>query len=228
MHEFNLSDPDQRNQMAAEYVLGTLTRDEKARFEALLAVSHDAQKEVIQWQEHLDILNDSLTPIAPPDTIWSKVDQATRPQKHRSWWSWQPLAALSLVLLITVGVIFQPFSTPENVYVYLIKDEQQDPGWVMNASMKKNELSIKCLKEVEMPENTFYEAWLMLEDEEPVTLGFLPGEEEGTRIIKIKPEWRDKLMDSDIVVTMEGPDGAPSGYEMGPLSDREKWKRLQF
>lgn len=228
MHEFDLSDPDQRNQMAGEYVLGTLEREDKARFEALLMVSHDAQREVEQWREHLDVLNDSLTPVAPPQQLWKSIDQATRPKKSFSLWSWQPLTAFSLVVLLAVGMIFQPFSQPENVYVYLIKDEQQDPGWVMNASFKEDMLTIKCLKEVEMPDNTFYEAWLMIDGKEPVTLGFLPGEEEGTRTMKLKPEWKKHLMDSEIVVTMEGPDGAPSGYQMGPLSDRAEWKRIQF
>lgn len=228
MHEFDLSDPDQRNQMAAEYVLGTLDRTDKARFEALLAVSHDAQQEVEQWREHLDVLNDSLRPVTPSSRVWDNIARETQLNKRRSFWSWQPLAAMSLILIISFGVIFKPFSHPENVYVYLVKDSQNDPGWVMNASMKTDELTIKCLKDVSMPDNTFYEAWLMLDGQEPVTLGFLPGEDEGSRTIKIKPEWKGKLMDSEIVVTMEGPDGAPSGYQMGQVSDRAEWKRIRF
>lgn len=229
MHEFDLSDPEQRNQMAAEYVLGTLDRQDKVRFEALLSLSQDAQQEVELWREHLDVLNDSLVPVKPPSSVWPQIAQSIKPKHQWSIWHWQPLTAFSLVVLLAIGMVFQPFSQqPENVYVYLIKDEQQEPGWVMNASFQKDELTIKCLKAVEMPDNTFYEAWLMLEGEEPVTLGFLPSETEGSRTIKLKPQWKDKLMDTEIVVTMEGPDGAPSGYEMGPLSDRAQWKRISL
>ncbi len=228
MHEFDLSDPDQRNQMAAEYVLGTLDKTEKARFESLLAVSQDAQDEVAQWREHLDVLNESLTPVSPPAHVWSTIKKATKPKPQWSWFSWQPLAAMSFAFLLAIGVMFQPFSTPDNMYVQLIKDEKEDPGWVMNASLKEEELTITCLKEVKMPENTVYEAWLMIDGKEPISLGFLPGGDNVTRTMKLKPEWKKKLMESEIVVTMEGPEGAPSGNQMGPVSDRTEWKRIRF
>ncbi|MEH6628837.1 MAG: anti-sigma factor [Motiliproteus sp.] len=226
MHEFDLSDPDQRNEAAAEYVLGTLDRQQKASFEALLAVSHDAQQEVEQWREHLDIFNANLKPVIPPGDIWQRINAETKPKKGFSLWSWQPLAALSLVLVMAVGILFQQTTDAENVYVYLIKNEQQQPGWMLNTSMEENELVVESLRHVSMPENTFYELWLMLEGQEPVTLGFLPAK--GEKRIHIDPKWMPHLKDSEIVVTMEGPQGAPNGYDMGPVSDKARWKTLQF
>ncbi len=226
MHEFDLSDPDERNQAAAEYVLGTLDRQQKASFEALLAVSHDAQQEVEQWREHLDVFNSNLEPVAPPTDVWKRISAETQPKKSFSLWSWQPLAALSLVCVMAVGIFFQQSGQPENVYVYLIKNEQQQPGWMLNTAMEDNQLVVESLRHVSMPANTFYEAWLMIEDQEPVTLGFLPAK--GTKRIAIDPKWLPHLKKSDIVVTMEGPEGAPNGYEMGPVSDKVQWKTLQF
>jgi anti-sigma-K factor RskA len=227
MHEFDLSDPDERNQAAAEYVLGTLERDEKARFEALLAVSADAQREVEQWREHLDAFNTSLEPVEPPADLWKQISAETKPEKSGfSWWSWQPLAAMSLVLVMAVGLVFQFNQQPDNVYVYLIKNEQQQPGWMMNTSLEDNQLVVESLRHVEMPANTFYEAWLMIKDREPVSLGFLP--EKGTKRIKIDPSWMPDMMDTEIVVTMEGPKGAPSGWDMGPVSDKANWRRMEL
>ena len=226
MHEFDLSDPDERNQAAAEYVLGTLEKSQKARFEALMAVSSDAQDEVEQWREHLDVFNTSLPPIAPPAELWKKISSETAPKKRFSLWSWQPLAAFSLVLVLSVGLFFQQANEPHNVYVNLIKNEQHQPGWVMNTAMEHGQIVIQSVRHVEMPDNSFYELWLMAEGEEPITLGFLPAT--GERRITIPPEWKDKLMDFEIVVTMEGPQGAPDGYQMGPVSDKARWKQLQF
>lgn len=228
MHEFDLSDPDQRNQMAAEYVLGTLERDDKAQFESLLAVSHDAQREVDQWREHLNVFNDSLKPIAPPSQVWKSINKATKP-KRSVLFNWQALLGFSFAVMFAIGImVYQPLTTPEQAYAYLIKDERQEPGWVMNASLAEDEVVITCLKEVEMPDNTVYEAWLMMEGKEPVSLGILPDGVQRTRMVKIKPEWRTEMMESEIVVTMEGPQGAPSGNQMGPVSDRVEWKRLRF
>ncbi len=226
MHEFDLSDPDQRNEAAAEYVLGTLDRQQKASFEALLAVSHDAQTEVEQWREHLDVFNSKLEPVTPPTDIWQRINAKTKPKQRFSLWSWQPLAALSLVLVMAIGIVFQQTGQPENVYVYLIKNEQQQPGWMLNTAMEDHELVVESLRHVSMPNNTFYELWLMIKGQEPVTLGFLPAS--GKKRIQIDPKWMPYLKDSEIVVTMEGPKGAPNGFEMGPVSDKALWKTLQF
>ncbi|OMH25858.1 anti-sigma factor domain-containing protein [Motiliproteus sp. MSK22-1] len=226
MHEFDLSDPDERNQAAAEYVLGTLDKRAKARFEALMAVSSDAQEEVEQWREHLDVFNTSLEPQAPSPELWKKISAETTPEKGFSFWSWQPIAAFSLVLLVTIGFFFQQGNQPENVYVHLIKNEQQQPGWVVNTALEKNQLIIQSMRPVSMPEDSFYELWFMEEGKEPITLGFLP--EDGERRITIPAEWKERLMKFEIVVTMEGPNGAPNGYEMGPVSDKTNWKRIQF
>ena len=226
MHEFDLSDPDERNQAAAEYVLGTLDKRAKARFEALMAVSSDAQEEVEQWREHLDVFNTSLEPLEPSADLWKQISAETAPKKGFSFWSWQPIAAFSFVLLVTVGFFFQQGGQPENVYVHLIKNEQQQPGWVVNTALEQNQLIIQSMRPVSMPDNAFYELWFMEEGAEPITLGFLPAN--GERRITIPAEWKDRLMKFEIVVTMEGPNGAPNGYEMGPVSDKTNWKRIQF
>ncbi|MGS0468473.1 hypothetical protein ACU8V3_16120 [Cobetia marina] len=61
MHEsFDLSDPELRETAAGEYALGTLTRSERAAFESLLSVSHDLQRDVERWREHLNVFNEQL------------------------------------------------------------------------------------------------------------------------------------------------------------------------
>ena len=66
----------------------------------------------------------------------------------------------------------------------------------------------------------------MEEGYEPMSLGFLPAS--GTKIIPFEPSWAERLLDCEIVVTMEGPKGAPDGYNMGPVSDKTKSKREAF
>ena len=78
MHEsFDLSDPELREAAAGEYALGTLTRDERAAFESLLAVSHDLQRDVERWREHLNVFNEQLPPVTPPAHVWQGIAEAT-------------------------------------------------------------------------------------------------------------------------------------------------------
>ncbi|OUS27451.1 hypothetical protein A9R01_14295 ['Osedax' symbiont bacterium Rs2_46_30_T18] len=228
MHEFDLSDIDQRNQAAAEYALGCLSQSEKARVEALMAVSHDLQQEVEQWREYLDVLNTSLAPVRPPASVWKVINKRTKVSSG-SVWSWQSLFGFSLALMLSVGLFLQwpqPTNVVQNAWVPLIANAQQEPGWVINTSMQKRQLVIESKHPVAMPENTFYELWLMEEGHEPMSLGFLPAT--GTKVIPFEPSWAERLLNCEIVVTMEGPKGAPDGYNMGPVSDKTKWKRIVF
>ena len=227
MHEYDLSDVERRNQAAAEYVLGCLSTSGKARFEALLAVSHDLQEEVEQWREHLDILNTSLEPVQPPKSVWKQISARTK--TSNSLWAWQSLAGFSLALLLSVGLVMQwpePSYQQANAWVPLIINDKQQPGWVMNTSMKKQQLIIESKHPVPMPDNTYYEIWLMEEGHEPMSLGFLPAS--GKRVIPFAEAWAKRLLDCEIIITMEGPKGAPDGYNMGPVSDKVTWKSVVF
>ncbi|EPJ43615.1 MAG: hypothetical protein OFPI_42300 [Osedax symbiont Rs2] len=228
MHEFDLSDIDQRNQAAAEYALGCLSQSEKARVEALMAVSHDLQQEVEQWREYLDVLNTSLAPVTPPASVWKAINKRTKVSSG-SVWTWQSLMGFSLALMLSVGLFMQwpqPANVVQNAWVPLLVNDQREPGWIINTSMQKRQLVIESKYPVSMPDNTFYEVWLMEDGHEPMSLGFLPAS--GTKIIPFEPSWAQRLLDCDIVVTMEGPKGAPDGYNMGPVSDKTKWKRIAF
>jgi len=59
-----------------------------------------------------------------------------------------------------------------------------------------------------------------------MSLGFLPAS--GKKIIPFEKSWADRVLDCEILVTMEGPKGAPNGYDMGPISDQAKWKQVSF
>ncbi|MEM5527719.1 anti-sigma factor [Gammaproteobacteria bacterium AS21] len=224
MHEYDLSDIEQRDQAAAEYVLGILTAQDKARVEALMAVSHDMQKEIESWREHLDVFNRNLTPIKPPANIWKNINKETKPEKNI--WSWRSLAGFSLALMLSVGLFLQWPQQGKIYSVPLIANENQQPGWVMNTSMSKQQLVVESKYPVDMPENTYYELWLMEKGHEPMSLGFLPAS--GKRVIPFEKSWADRILDCEILVTMEGPKGAPDGYNMGPVSDQAKWKQVSF
>ena len=227
MPAYDLSDIEQRNQAAAEYALGCLSASEKAKVEALMAVSHDLQAEVEHWRELLDVFNTSLEPVKPSADVWKNINQRTK--KTESIWSWKALAGFSFALMLSVGLFLQwPQNVePENMaWVPLISNDKKEPGWVMNASVENQQITIESKYPVSMPNDTYYELWLMEDGHEPMSLGFLP--DSGKKVIPFAKAWADRLLNCEVVVTMEGPKGAPDGYNMGPVSDKAKWKRVSF
>ena len=224
MSEWNLSDPDDRNEAAAEYVLGLLSSAEKARFEALLKVSHEAQQDVRNWQEHLNVLNDSLTPEAPTAKVWKNISRETKPE---SFWSnlrfWQGASvSMALAVILSLALWFQQGSAPgTNMdYVYVVQAGGQTE-WIVNASLNRDKVFVEAVQPVTLPDGKVCELWLMVAGREPVSLGILP--KMGVNEVPINPEWREALRSSPLVITLEKPAGAPNGYEMGPVMNQGQW-----
>ncbi|MGI9276757.1 MAG: anti-sigma factor [Endozoicomonas sp.] len=224
-----LSNPDDRNQAAANYVLGLLSPQENVEFEALLAVSHETQKEVEDWRSHLDSLNDSLPPIVPPRRIWKNIEKAVRPPE--SIWSslrlWQGTAFASIAaLFMLVLVNVQQPDTQAMDYVYIVDNQQQNPGWIVNASLNNNKLYMETVQPDAFPEGKVCELWLAVEGLEPISLGFLP--KSGIRGIAIPEGWKEKLAKAKLIVSLEDMAGAPSGWQMGPVLDKGDWSTRTY
>ena len=64
---------DDRDALAAEYVLGTLAADERAHAEALLASDAGFAETVRQWERRLGELNVMVEAVEPPAELWDKI-----------------------------------------------------------------------------------------------------------------------------------------------------------
>jgi anti-sigma-K factor RskA len=64
---------DDRDALAAEYVLGTLSANERDQAEALLAIDPGFAKIVHQWERRLGELNVMVEAVEPPTEIWEKI-----------------------------------------------------------------------------------------------------------------------------------------------------------
>jgi anti-sigma-K factor RskA len=65
---------DDKNVLAAEYVLGTLDTDERALAEELIALDPGFEVIIQQWERRLGELSAMVDPVEPPEEIWQKID----------------------------------------------------------------------------------------------------------------------------------------------------------
>ena len=84
-------DEDQET-LAAEYVLGTLSSEEREHAEALRSFDPKFESSVQQWERRLGELNVMVEAVEPPPAIWDKVkvqtgstggDQSNSPTEER-------------------------------------------------------------------------------------------------------------------------------------------------
>ena len=64
---------DDRDALAAEYVLGTLSAEEREQAEALLAIDHGFAETVRLWEHRLGELNVMVEAVEPPADLWERI-----------------------------------------------------------------------------------------------------------------------------------------------------------
>jgi len=94
-------DEDQ-DSLAAEYVLGTLSAEERAHAEALRSFDPGFEAAVLQWERRLGELNVMVEAVEPPAELWEKIkkevspaetgDEAASPGEHEEL---SPVAAFA-------------------------------------------------------------------------------------------------------------------------------------
>jgi anti-sigma-K factor RskA len=104
-------DEDQ-DTLAAEYVLGTLSADERGHAEALLSFDPGFEAAVRQWERRLGELNVMVEAVEPPAELWDKIkkevspDTAPATELPRDLSETSPVDALGLgVLSLGVGAV---------------------------------------------------------------------------------------------------------------------------
>lgn len=99
------------NLNAAEYVLGILDADERARFEQALVHDQAVREDVIYWENQLAEVGLELAPTPPPDTVWQqiKLETGVREPRHGiascARWPWRTSAAAASLTAIAITVL---------------------------------------------------------------------------------------------------------------------------
>ncbi|RTR04954.1 anti-sigma factor [Halomonas nitroreducens] len=217
--QWDLSQPEERHLAAGEYALGVMGASERVRFEALLAVSPDLQRELAEWQEHLQLFNDRLAPVTPPPGVWQAI--AARTGGDTSWWRslplWRTLSGALATLALALGLLWwSPLGDPPpEAAVYVVLGESRTPGWIIRAS-DRGELYVQAVQPRQVGKDQTGELWLIA-DGTPTSLGLLPAS--GERILSPGAALREQLMDADLAVSVEPAGGAPEGKPTGPIID---------
>ena len=117
----NYANPELRDQLAAEYALGTLRGPARKRFERLLAGNSTLVDLVQDWEMRLNHLAKSAPAVEPPAQVWDKIAQqigsAPTPVHEswpRGWWDslgfWRGVSALAAAAAaaLAIHVALQP------------------------------------------------------------------------------------------------------------------------
>lgn len=222
--------PQLRDKLAAEYVLGTLQGAARSRFQALMRYDPGLRSLVSDWESRLTPLARAGADIAPPPGVWHSLSQrlAGEPRRAR-WWDslalWRGLAATAaaFVLVLAIATRIAPESEPPMSMIAVMNDTQGQPAMTvswpsMQAVRDRPFLRIRVMQEHPvMAPGTAWELWMLPGGEaNPVSLGLITTDVD--QVMQLKPELAARIDSAwGIAMTVEPKGGSPTGRPTGPM-----------
>ncbi|AIS18141.1 RNA polymerase subunit sigma-70 [Pseudomonas rhizosphaerae] len=217
-------EPMNTEELASEYVLGTLDAERRAEVERRLPVDLELRTAVDAWEARLLPLAERITPVPTPATLWPRIQRSldsAGAQPTPIWWNrlgvWRGLAGAGLAAsLVLGGLLFNvraPVPGPAYVVV-LIAPQDKAPGWVVQASDSK-EVQLIPLNDATVPADRALQFWTKADSwQGPVSLGLVePGQSVHVPLDKLPPLENNQLFE----LTLEPKSGSTTGRPTGPI-----------
>lgn len=221
--------PALRDQLAAEYVLGTLRGRARARFESLLRYDGDLRRVVAEWEARLTPLAAAASETAPPERVWRGVSRRIGAEAPAArWWTslplWRALAVTSTAFVLILGTIIgmAPRPEPPMAMVAVMNDDKGKPAMVVSWPPMKGSrdpyIRIKVVQEHPvMAAGTSWEMWMVPGGAAaPVSMGLVNIDRD--QVMKIRPDLAHKMSGAwELAMSIEPEGGSRTGAPTGPV-----------
>ncbi|MCC7252263.1 anti-sigma factor [Hyphomicrobium sp.] len=228
-----MTELDDIDALAAEYVLGTLSFAERSEAEARRARDPAFDKAVLAWERRLGPLVEAVVPVAPPAGLYNKIraqiglashvaslkarEQAIVRRANR----WRNAAiGMTAVAASLAGIIgwqdYQRRLMPTQ-YVAVLQAGDAVPAFLLTVDTKSNMFVISAMQKPAEPEKS-YQLWLVHNDmPQPKSLGVF--DDAGMDVRPMRPDgpMHDMMMDGTYAVSVEPKGGSPTGTPTGPV-----------
>jgi anti-sigma-K factor RskA len=232
---------DDRDVLAAEYVLGTLDPAERDRAEALLCADASFATLVRSWERRLGGLHAGVPPIEPPPELFERirqqVDAAVTPGQvvvldewRRRALRWRNLAtAMSAVAAVLVALLVTSLVRPDLVpsgwrsatlpagqLVAVLQQGAASPAFILTVDVGKRTMTARRIA-AQQPVGKSYELWLVSKQfAKPRSLG-LVGAQEFTIGNALEAYQLETISDATYAISLEPEGGSPTGEPTGPV-----------
>ncbi len=204
-------DTDDLNDLAGEYVLGTLAGADRIAFEGRLQRDTAAMRAVASWAQHLQPLADAVTPTIPAPQLWQRIERElglpTRTKSRAPMW----IAAAVAAAIIAVAFLFPDlYMKPDvNAVAQLAPPTGGEPAFVVSVLDDQEKLLIRAANVTRQPNNS-YELWVVPQTGAPVSLGVI--EQTGETEREVAENLRGLLVPGGtLAVSLEPVGGSTTG-----------------
>ncbi|MGH6854905.1 MAG: anti-sigma factor [Aestuariivirga sp.] len=223
-----MAKPEDREGLAAEYVLGTLDQRERADAERAMAADAEFATLVSGWERRLIPLALALEPVPAPSHLRSKVmaaisaDAADPPivgvlERRVRRWRGVAIGAFAMAAALAGVIVFRPPQLPEGArYVAVLESEGPGPAFLASVDLASGIISVRQVAAT-TPSGKSYELWALgAGREKPQSLGVIAAN------FRILADTLGKVDDAALgetifAVSLEPEGGSPTGQPTGPV-----------
>ncbi len=219
--------PELRERLAAEYVLGTMPARVRRRFEQLMAGDPQLTRTVGDWSDRLLPLDDTTADEEPPPSVWRAIEsriaghvvQSASPAPQLAWfgslafWRGFAIAASAATAALALYIAFLAGPAPAPTVVAVLAGHGGEPGWVAMTGPKPGEVSFSAVAPPAEPKPRAFELW-GIAGGPPRALGLLP-QHSGNAVTL--PAAQLPPTGGLLAVSLEPPGGSPTGTPTGPV-----------
>lgn len=215
-----------REQLAREYVLGTMTYLVRKRFERLLLNDVALRAQVNTLQNKFYPLYAELPESAPHTRIWQGIQARLgfAPAQTSMGFTlrfWRNFAMLNLLFALGIGALLFKLSAPQPQLLALLAAANQSP--MLLAQANGAELAIQTLAPLSIAADKSLELWLIQGSHAPQSLGLLPSN--GKKVIPIPAHLQAAIAaDSVLAVSLEPQGGSPTHQPTGTVLFSGAWR----
>ena len=234
--------PELRQQLAAEYALGTLRGRARARFERLLSGDTTLGEEVAFWHERFSEFATRLKPVAPREVVWAALEKTIHAESRtvtplaprRRVGLWPVWAAAATVAAVTMGLALRT-QIEENKaltvalaaaekkpmpYVAVFQAPGSDARWAITLHPDDKVIRV-VLTGTKMPADVTrrsLELWMLDSKGKPHSLGLLPISGKQPRDLPMPDMPASELGTTLTLAVSEEPrGGSPTGLPTGKV-----------
>lgn len=225
----NYQNPQLRDKLAAEYVLGTLTFRARRRFTLLLKYDVELRRTVGAWERRLMPLALQAAAVVPPARVWQaiaarigsgRLAAADGRTSSSGWRSAIAVGAVSVIMLATILVTRQPAGEILST-VAVLTDGKSAPAmvvsWPPQNSPRQQHVKLKMLAPPALPPGKSFELWMLPGgNAAPVSLGVIGADLVQTVTVS---DYASKMLPkiAAMAVSVEPAGGSKTGLPTGPV-----------
>ena len=222
-----------RQQLAGEYVLGTLKGGARRRFESWLLQDADLRNITAEWQQRLVPMAEFSTPSKPRKQVWRNIEQRLNLRPAVALWAfwrseslafWRSLGLASSALAAMLLLVMTSFAPPAVSLIASLNDDKARTMFVLTAANRDSPFEVRTVAQVALPDEKTLELWAVPKKGPPRSLGLLSANG------RVKRSVRDSGFGADLAllaVSIEPRGGSPDpNGPTGPIVYTGNWIQL--